>query len=166
MLSSPIIIFYSFLVLVVFAIGVAPTAIWKRFGASVAGAADRARRDRAAAHFKRATAAVAFTADIDYVPVGIGFAFDQARSLLFLAGDHFDTPAEAVIPITDLRAYTIGVITGGFTDENYVGFTDENYVDLFPADPAVPRWRISCAEDVASTYAIDRLLTSLGLPKP
>jgi hypothetical protein len=158
MLSSPIIIFYSFLVLVVFAIGVAPTAIWKRFGASVAGAADRARRDRAAAHFKRATAAVAFTADIDYVPVGIGFAFDQARSLLFLAGDHFDTPAEAVIPITDLRAYTIGVITGGFTDENYV--------DLFPADPAVPRWRISCAEDVASTYAIDRLLTSLGLPKP
>jgi hypothetical protein len=158
MLSSPIIIFYSFLVLVVFAIGVAPTAIWKRFGASVAGAADPAPRDRAAAHFKRATAAVAFTADIDYVPVGIGFAFDQARSLLFLAGDHFDTPAEAVIPITDLRAYTIGVITGGFTDENYV--------DLFPADPAVPRWRISCAEDVASTYAIDRLLTSLGLPKP
>jgi len=157
MLSSPIIIFYIFLVLVVFSIGLAPTAFWKRFGASVSGAAARARHNRAAAHFARATAGASFTADIDYVPVGIGFAFDRGRALLFVAGDHSGAPAEALIPLTALRAYATGVITGGFTDENYV--------DLFPDDSTAPSWRISCAEDVTSTYAIERLLSSLGLAK-
>jgi hypothetical protein len=157
MLSSPIIIFYSFLVLIFFVIGVAPTAFWQRFGASVSGATARARGDRVAARFARATAAAPFTADIDYVPVGIGFAFDRARALLFLAGDHAGTPAEALLPLADVRAYAVGVITGGFTDENYV--------ELIPADSTAHSWRISCAGDVASVDAIDRLLSSLGLPK-
>lgn len=157
MLSSPIIIFYSFIVLVVFVIGVAPTALWKRFGGSISGAGGRARRDRVAAQFRRATAAASFTADIDYVPVGIGFAFDRARGLVFVAGDHFGTPAEALVPLAEFRAHATGVITGGFTDENYV--------DLFCTDSTVPEWRISCGEDAASAYAIDRLLNSLGVPK-
>jgi hypothetical protein len=157
MLFSPIIIFYSFIVLVVFVIGVAPTAFWKRFGGSVSGVAARARHDRVAAQFARATAAASFTADIDYVPVGIGFAFDRTRALLFVAGDHSGTRAEALIPLAGFRAHATGVITGGFTDENYV--------DLFPTDSTAPSWRISCGEDVASAYAIDRLLSSLGVPK-
>lgn len=157
MLLSPIIIFYSFIVLVVFVIGVAPTAFWKRFGGSFSGVAARARHDRVAGHFARATAGAPFTADIDYVPVGIGFAFDRARALIFVAGEHSGTPAEALVPLADFRAYAVGVITGGFTDENYV--------DLFPTDSTVPSWRISCGEDVETAYAIDRLLSSLGLPK-
>jgi hypothetical protein len=157
MLFSPIIIFYSFIVLVVFVIGVAPTALWKRFGGSVSGAAARARHDRVATHFARATAAASFTADIDYVPVGIGFAFDRASAMLFVAGDHFGTPTEALVPLADFHAHATGVITGGFTDENYV--------DLFPTNSTVPTWRISCGEDVASACAIDHLLSYLGLPK-
>jgi hypothetical protein len=157
MLSSPIILFYSFLVIVVFAMGVAPTALWKRFGASASGAAARARHDRMAGHFARATLATEFTADIDYVPVGIGFAFDRTRALVFVAGDRSGTPEEALVPLAEFRAFATGVITGGFSDENYV--------DLFPADSTQPKWRISCAGDATSTYAIDRLLSSLGLAR-
>jgi hypothetical protein len=157
MLSSPIIIFYSFLVLVVFLIGLAPTALWMRFGSGFAGAAARARHGRAASAFARATTGTAFTADVDYVPVGIGFAYDQTRKLVFVAGDHAGAVSEAIIPLADFRAHATGVITGGFNDENYV--------DLFLADPAVPGWRISCAGDVASAHAIGRLLISLGVPK-
>jgi hypothetical protein len=157
MLSSPIILFYSFLVIVVFAMGVAPTALWKRFGASASGAAARARHDRMAGHFAKATAATAFTADVDYVPVGIGFAYDRTRALVFVAGERSGTPAEAVIPLADFRAFATGVITGGFSDENYV--------DLFPADASQPKWRISCGGDATTPYAIDRLLSGLGLAR-
>jgi hypothetical protein len=153
---SPIIIFYSFLVVVVFAIGLAPTALWQRFGGSVAGAAARARHARAAACFAQATAGAAFTADIDYVPAGIGFAFDRGRALLFVAGDRAGISGEALVPLAELRGHRKGVVTGGFTDENYV--------ELFPADPQAPKWRISCGQDVTSAYAIDRLLSSVGLP--
>jgi hypothetical protein len=157
MLSSPIIIFYSILILIFFVIGVAPTALWERFGVSVSRAGARTRRDRVAARFAKATAVSAFTAEIDYVPVGIGFAFDRGRALLFVAGDRFGTPAEALVPVADVRAHDIGVITGGFTDENYV--------DLFPTDATASNWRISCAGDVDSADAIGRLLSSLGIPK-
>ena len=156
MLSAPIIIFYSFLVLLVFVIGVAPTAIWNRVGGSISGARARARQDRAASYFSRATKNASFTADFDYVSVGIAFAFDQARALLFVASDRSELPTEALVPLAECHAHAKGVITGGFTDENYV--------DLFLVDPALPKWRISCGEDVASTFAIDRLLSSIGLP--
>lgn len=157
MLSAPIIIFYSFLVLVVFFIGVAPSGLWNRLGVSVGGAAARARHSRAANHFARATASAAFTADFDYVPAGIAFAFDKSRALLFVAGERLGSPMEALVPLSEFRAHAKGVITGGFTDENYV--------DLFLLDPALPEWRISCGEDVTSAYAIDRLLSSIGLPE-
>lgn len=157
MLSSPIIIFYSFLVILVFAMGVAPTALWKRFGASASGAAARARHDRMAGHFAKATAGAAFTVDVDYVSVGIGFAYDRTRALVFVAGERSGTPGEALVPLADFRAYATGVITGGFSDENYV--------DLFPADASQPKWRISCGGDATTPYAIDRLLSGLGVAR-
>jgi len=156
MLTSPVIIFFGFFILLVFVIGVAPTAFWTRVGSFVTGTVARGRHDRVAAQFARATAAVPFTADVDYVPKGIAFAFDRARALLFV-GDNANAPAEDIVPISKIRAHRMDVITGGVFQENYV--------DIFPLESQVTRWRISCGEDVASAYAIENLLISLGIPK-
>ena len=79
MLSAPIILFYTFLVLVVMAIGAGPTALWMRLGGKMQNAGARARVDRARGHFKHATAGAEFTPDVDYVPFGIAFALDKGR---------------------------------------------------------------------------------------
>jgi hypothetical protein len=154
MLSAPIILFYTFLVLVVMAIGAGPTALWMKLGGKMQSAGLRARVDRARGHFRQATAGAEFTADVDYVPVGIGFALDKSRALLFVAGDHAGRVKEALVPVAAVHSYDRGVVTGGFTDDNYV--------DLFAADGS---WRISCGEDSGSAAAIERLLGELGLAK-
>jgi hypothetical protein len=156
MLTSPVIFFYGFFILLVFVIGVAPTDFWMRIGSSITGAAARGRHARVAAQFARATASASFTADVSYVPNGIAFAFDRARALLFV-GDNSNTPAEDLVPVTAIRAHGMGVITGGFTDDNYV--------DLFPAASPVSRWRVSCGEDVETAHAIANVLSALGIPK-
>lgn len=156
MLTSPVLIFFGFFIFLVFVIGVAPTDFWMRIGSFMTKTVARRRHDRAAAQFARAAAAASFTADVDYVPIGIAFAFDRSKSLLFV-GDESHAPAEDLIPVSAVRAHKIGVITGGITDENYV--------DILPMASAVSRWRVSCGEDAATAHAIENLLGELGIPK-
>lgn len=155
MLSSPIILFYSFIVIVVFAIGVAPTALWMRFGKSLSGAIANQRRANIGARYLRASAGAEFTPGISFVANGIGFAADTSRGLLFLAGEQGRTPAEAILPLANFRAYAAHVDTGGFIENNYI--------ELLPQDPAAPVWRISCGSDGYSAYAIRKQLEALGL---
>jgi hypothetical protein len=156
MLTSPVIIFFSFFIFLVFVIGVAPTDFWMRIGSFITRTVVHRRHDRAAAQFARATAAASFNADVDFVPIGIAFAFDRSKSVLFL-GDDSNTPGEDLVPVSTIRAHKMGVVTGGLTDENYV--------DIFPVASPVSRWRVSCGEDIASAHAIENLLSDLGLPK-
>lgn len=157
MLSAPIIIFYSIFILILCVIGLAPTALWQRFGRAAAESAGRARRQRAAAQFARATSGTDFAPDITYVPQGIGFAVDRGRGLLFLGGERGGRPAAALVPLATLRAHARGVLTGGFRDENYI--------ELRPAEPAAPGWRVSCGTDAGSAYAIEGVLSGLGVAK-
>lgn len=154
MLSAPIILFYSFLVLVVMAIGAGPTALWMRLGGKLQNAGARARVDRARGHFKQVTAGAEFSADVSYVEAGISFAVDKGRGLLFVAGEHAGRVTEALVPVSAVRGHERGVVTGGFTDDNYV--------DVIAADGS---WRISCGEDGASAAAIERVLAEVGLAK-
>jgi hypothetical protein len=156
MLLSPIIFFYGFFVLLVFVIGVAPTAFWRRLGASLSGRVARGRSARMADRLARAARGASFTPDIDYIPASIGFAFDSARGLLFLAGERAGAAAEALLPLSAFGACATGVTTGGLSDDNYI--------ELFPAD-STPAWRISCGADWSTADAIARQLGALGLQR-
>lgn len=157
MLFSPIIFFYSFFVLLVFVIGVAPTAFWQRLGGALAGKGARWRRARLDDRLARAAKGANFTPDVDYLPAGIGFAVDSAHGLLFVAGERGGMPAEAVLPLKSFRACATGVNTGGFAEENYL--------DLLPADPAAPAWRVSCGAAWPAADAIAGRLRELGLER-
>lgn len=157
MLFSPIIFFYGFFVLLVFVIGVAPTAFWQRLGGSLAGKGASWRRARLDDRLARAARGMNFTPDVDYLPAGIGFAIDSAQALVFVAGERDGTPAEAVLPLQSFRACATGVNTGGFAEENYL--------DLLPADPAAPSWRISCGASWPVADAIAGRLDALGLKR-
>jgi hypothetical protein len=157
MLLSPIIFFYGFFVLLVFVIGVAPTAFWQRVGGAVTGRAVRGRVARMNARLARAAKGAGFTPDIDYISAGIGFAFDNTRQLLFLAGERDGVPGEALVPLAAVGACGTGVTTGGLAEENYV--------DLYPADAAGPVWRIACGSDGATADTIARQLGGLGLKR-
>ena len=61
---------------------------------------------------------------------------------------------EALLPVAAVQSHDRGVVTGGFTDDNYV--------DVIAADGS---WRISCGEDSVSAAAIERVLGELGLTK-
>ena len=161
MLWSPIIFFYGFFIVLVFVIGVAPSAFWWRNGASLTGRATRGRAKKMAGRLARAAQGASFTPDIDYTPAGIGFAADSARSLLFLAGERDGVPGEALVPLAAFSACGTGVTTGGLSEENYL--------DLYPADAAGPAWRpawrIACGTDGATAEAIARQLGALGLQR-
>jgi hypothetical protein len=157
MLLSPVIFFYGFFILLVFVIGVAPTAFWQRVGGSLSARAARSRRDRMADRLARVVRGADFTPDIDYIPAGIGFAVDTARTLLFVAGELAGRPAEALLPLSTFRACATGVNTGGLTEDNYL--------DLMPADAAAPAWRISCGTQGATADAIAGQLGALGLQR-
>jgi hypothetical protein len=156
MLSAPIIFFYSFFVLLVFVLGVAPTAFWQRVGASLSGRAGRWRVRQMTDRLARAAKGASFTADIDYIPAGIGFALDSTRALVFVAGERAGTAAEALLPLSAFRACATGVNTGGLSEDNYLG--------LFPADSSLS-WRISCGADGATAEAIAGQLVALGLQR-
>jgi hypothetical protein len=156
MLSSPIIFFYGFFVLLVFVLGVAPTAFWQRVGASLSGRAAHWRVRQMADRLARATKGARFTPDIDYTQAGIGFAVDRSRALVFVAGERGGSAAEALVPLSAVRACATGVNTGGLSEDNYV--------DLFPADFTLG-WRISCGTDGAAADAIAAQLGALGVPR-
>jgi hypothetical protein len=157
MLFSPIIFFYSFFIFLVFVIGVAPTAFWQRLGRQLSGMAARGRRNRLGDRLARAVKGADFTPDIDYLPAGIGLAIETARGRLFIAGERAGVPTEALLPLTSFRACTTGVITGGFSDDNYL--------DLIPADPATAGWRVSCGADESKAESIAARLAALGLER-
>jgi hypothetical protein len=157
MLSSPVIFFYGFFVLLVFVIGVAPTDFWRRVGASLSGRGARWRRARMEERFSRTAGGASFAPDVSYVSAGVGFALDSARLLLFVAGERAGRPAEALLPLSAFRACATGVNTGGFVEDNYL--------DLLPADAASQAWRISCGTDGAMVEAIAERLGALGLPR-
>ena len=157
MLLSPIIFFYGFFVLLVFVIGVAPSAFWWRIGSSLAGRSAGWRRARMASRLARAANGADFAPDIDYTQAGIGFAADSARMLLFVAGERAGAPAEALLPLSAFGACATGVTTGGFSDENYL--------DLFPVATAAPGWRIFCGADAAMVEVIAGQLGALGLKR-
>jgi hypothetical protein len=157
MLSSPIIFFYGFFVLLVFVIGVAPTDFWRRFGGSLSGSGARWRQARMNDRFVRAAKGANFTPDVTYVPDGIGFALDSGRGLVFVAGEQAGRPGEALLPLSSFRACATGVNTGGFAEDNYL--------DLLPTDTASQAWRISCGTDVAVADTIAARLAVAGLPR-
>jgi hypothetical protein len=74
MLLSPIIFFYGFFILLVFVIGVAPSAFWWRIGAVFSGRSAGWRRARMARRLAQAARGQDFVPDIDYTQASIGFA--------------------------------------------------------------------------------------------
>ncbi len=156
MLLSPIIFFYGFFILLVFVIGVAPSAFWWRIGASLSGRAARGRARRMNGRLARAAKGEVFAPDISYIPAGIGFAADSARGLVFVAGEHAGAQAEALLPLAAFSACATGVTTGGLSEDNYI--------ELIPAD-ATAVWRITCGGDEATAEAIAGQLGALGLKR-
>jgi hypothetical protein len=157
MLLSPIIFFYSFFVLLVFVIGVAPTQFWWRLGGALSARAARWREARLRARLARAAQGAGFAPDIDYLPEGIGLAVESARARLFVAGERGGAVAEAIVPLNAFRACATGVTTGGWSEDYYL--------ELLPAEPGAPRWRISCGADEAVADAVAGRLGALGLAR-
>ena len=156
MLMSPIIFFYGFFIVLVFVIGVAPSAFWWRIGASLSGRATRGRARSMNDRLARAAKGAVFVPDISYIAAGIGFAADSARGLVFVAGEHAGTDGQALLPLSALSGCATGVTTGGLSEDNYV--------ELIPAD-ATAAWRITCGGDEATAEAIARQLGGLGVKR-
>ena len=156
MLLSPIIFFYGFFIVLVFVIGVAPSAFWWRIGASLSGWAVRGRARGMNARLARAARGQDFAPDISYIQAGIGFAADSARGLVFVAGEHAGAEAEALLPLAAFSGCATGVTTGGLSEDNYV--------ELIPAD-AGAAWRITCGGAGATAEAIAGQLGALGVKR-
>ncbi len=72
-----------------------------------------------------------------------------------MAGERAGSAAAAVLPLSAFGAFSTGVSTGGFSEDNYV--------DLFPAEAATLSWRIYCGGDAALAEKIAGQLGGLGL---